>query len=347
LALLSLTGCSGGSPESGAAPASGSAGGDGDGKPFLMFISNSNSDWWSAVEKGMQDGGKEFGARVVLKRNDGRREGQIRYLEDALSLPDVKGVAVSVLDAKSPGIADRMRDLQKAGKAVITIDSDGQADARRAYIGTNNRKAGAVAGKVAAALRPKGGKTAFFVGEAASTNALERLEGFLEGAGTSFVKVETFEDHSDKNRAQVNVSTAITKYPDLDVLVGLWSYNAPAIGEEVSRSAEVRKRVTVVTFDLDERAVNHLEQRRIDASVVQNPYEMGYQGVKLLKAMITNDTATIGQMLPNGATEIDTGVRVITPSKEAFGKEPPVPAGEVFDIQEMKSWLAGKGLKSS
>ena len=52
-----------------------------------------------------------------------------------------------MMEADSPGIADKMRELQKSGKIVITIDSDGQKDARRAYIGTNNRKAGEVAGK--------------------------------------------------------------------------------------------------------------------------------------------------------------------------------------------------------
>src|SRR5262249_19243615 len=139
--------------------------------PRLVFVTNSNSDWWTAVEKGMTDGGQKFGARVQLKRNDGQAEGQIRLLEDTLSQPDVKGVAVSVLEAESPGIADRMRELEKAGKIVIAVDSDGQPDARRAYIGTNNKKAGEAAGKAAATLRPQGGKTVVFVGTASAANA--------------------------------------------------------------------------------------------------------------------------------------------------------------------------------
>src|SRR5262245_17661194 len=189
-----------------------------------MFISNSNSDWWSAVEQGMKDGGAKFGAQVELRRNESQPEGQIRLLEDALSLPDVKGVAVSVLEAESPGIADKMRELEKAEKVVIAVDSDGQSDARRAYIGTNNRKAGEAAGKAAAQLRPKGGKTAVFVGTASAANAIERREGFFAGAGPAFKQIEVYEDGGDKNRAQVNVQTAITKYPDLDALLGLWSY---------------------------------------------------------------------------------------------------------------------------
>ena len=100
--------------------------------------------------------------------------------------------------------------------------------------------------------------------------------------------------------------------------------------------------MNVVTFDLDELAVEHVEAGRIDATVCQNPYEMGYRGVRLLKALIEKDTKTVDEMLPDGATVIDTGVRVIVPSKDS-----PVKGDNVIDIQEMKSWLASKGLKSS
>jgi len=360
-ALLGLAaGCGGGGGESreasggpgtaadtkttGTAPATGTGTGTGTGKgPRLLFITNSNSDWWNAVEKGMQDGAAKFGARAELRRNNkGQLEGQIRLLEDALSLPDVKGVAVSVLEAESPGIADKMRELRKAGKVVIAIDSDGQPDARRAYIGTNNRKAGEVAGKAAAQIRPKGGKTAFFVGTMAAANARERRDGFLEGAGKAFVKAEDLEDGGDKNRAQRNVTTAITKFPDLGVLVGLWSYNAPRIAEEVGKAPDLRKRVSVVTFDLDELAVDYIEKGWIDAAVCQNPYEMGYQGVRLLKALVEDDKAAVSEMLPGDASVIDTGVRVIVPSKDS-----PVKGENVIDIKAMKEWLASKGLKSS
>jgi ribose transport system substrate-binding protein len=308
-----------------------------------LFVSNSNADWWNAVEKGMKDGGEKFGADVELRRNEGQPEGQIRLLEDALSLPDVQGVAVSVLEAESPGIADAMRKLQNAGKIVLAIDSDGMSDARRAYIGTNNRKAGEAAGKAAAALRPQGGKTAVFVGTDAAANAIERREGFFAGAGPAFSQLEVFEDGADKNRAQVNVQQAITKYgQELGVLLGVWSYNAPRIAEEVSKFPDLRKQTTVVTFDLDELAVGQLERGMIDATVCQNPYEMGYQAVRLLKALVEKDQATIDAMLPQRATVIDTGVRVIVPSKDS-----PVRGDNVIDIREMKEWLASKGLKSS
>jgi ribose transport system substrate-binding protein len=354
LMALGPAGCGGGAadqaadqPASGSSPASvsGSQSTSGGALPRLMIVTNGNSDWWTAVDMGMNDGAKEFGARVEMRRNtQGDPAGQIRLLEDVLSLPDVQGVAVSVLEAESPGVADKMRDLQKAGKVVITIDSDGQKDARRAYIGTINRKAGEVAGKAARTLRPQGGRTVMFVGTASAANASERREGFFVGAGPEFQKVkgELFEDGTDYSRAQSNVQTAIGKYPDAGVFLGLWSYNAHYIAEEVAKSPELRKKVTIVTFDLDELASGDLARGAIDVTVCQNPYQMGYLGVRLLKAFVTKDQKTIDEMLPAGTDTIDTGVRVIVPTKDS-----PVKGDNVIDIDEMKKWLASKGLKSS
>ncbi len=335
LAVASIAGCGGG----------GSGGG-----PKILFVTNSNADWWNAVEKGMLDAGKQLNITVEMRRNEGSTQGQVERLREALSLPGVEGVAVSVIEADAPGVIDAMRELQKAGKIVITIDSDvapNKQDVRRGYIGTNNVKAGEAAGRAALALRPEGGKVITFVGTSAAANAKERKQGFFLGAGKGFEDIETFEDQGDHSRAGTNVQNAITKYPDLNLLLGLWSYNAPAIAEEVSRSPEVRQRTTVVTFDLDEAAVRHIEKRNIDATVCQNPYEMGFQGVKLLKALLEKDEKTVKEVLPDGSTR-DTGVRVIVPDADSPVLKANKDQGDdVITIDEMKSWLASKGLRSS
>jgi ribose transport system substrate-binding protein len=314
----------------------------------IVLVTNGNSDWWSAVEKGMKDAANKFSADVEMKRNnDGQVEGQIRLLEEALSASDVKGVAVSVVEADAPGIADAMRKLKEAGKFVVTIDSDiapSAAETRRFYIGTDNAKAGEITGKAAAALRPQGGTVAVFVGTASAANARARLEGFYVGAGEKFVKppVEVFEDQTDMNRAQSLPETAITKHPDVGVMLGLYSYNAPRIAAEVAKVPEFRRKTTVVTFDLDEQAVEHLEKGNIDVSVCQNPYEIGYQAVRVLKALSRDDKATVEEMFPKGATTLDTGVRVIVPKADS-----PVKGDNVITIKDMKDWLVSKGLRSS
>jgi ribose transport system substrate-binding protein len=318
-------------------------------KGRIVLVTNGNSDWWSAVEKGMKDGGTKFAADVEMKRNQegAGTEGQIRLLEEALGASDVKGVAVSAYEPDAPGITDAMRKLKEAGKFVITIDSDvapSAAETRSFYIGTDNARAGEYAGKAAQALRPQGGTVAVFVGSASSANAKARLDGFFVGAGPKFVKppIEVFEDQHDMNRALSLPEVAITKHPDIGVMLGLYSYNAPRIASEVAKVPEFRKKATIVTFDLDEQAVSHLEKGEIDVSVCQNPYEIGFQSVRLLKALIGSDKATVEEMFPNGAITRDTGVRVIVPKADS-----PVKGDKVTTIKDMKEWLVGKGLKSS
>jgi ribose transport system substrate-binding protein len=348
-AVFVLMGCGGGSEttegSSGVtAPAVAKSGE----KLNLVFVSNGESDWWAAVEKGMKDGGDAFGANVRLMRNRGQATGQIKLLEDILSQPDVQGVAVSVYESNTPGIADALRELQNAGKKVITIDSDiapEQASVRRAYVGSNNARAGEAAGKLAAVLRPAGGGVCVFVGTSSAANARERLAGFFKGAGPKFTRLEVFDDGVDEAKASNNVQNAITKYNDIGVLLGLWSYNGPHIGEQVKAAPEIRKKTNVVTFDLDERAIDLIAQGYIDVSVCQNPYDMGYKGVRLLKALITKDEATVKELLPDGST-CDTGLRLIVPSVESplRGNN----QGEnVITIEEIKKWLTSKGLRST
>ena len=161
----------------------------------IVLITNGNSDWWSAVETGMKDGASKFSADVEMKRNleGAGTEGQIRLLEEALGTSEVQAVAVSAVDADAPGIADTMMRLRDVGKVVITIDSDVAPSAimsRRFYIGTDNARAGEVAGKAAATLRPQGGPVAVFVGTASAANARARLDGFFAGAGPKFTPGE-------------------------------------------------------------------------------------------------------------------------------------------------------------
>ena len=355
--LLLAAGCgetadhSGASAPSTAGPA-GTSGSSAAGAPKFLFVTNGNSDWWNAVQKGMDDGAKAFGCQVELKRNNGQLQGQVEKLREALARSDVAGVAVSVYEADAPGVLDAMRELKKSGKVVITIDSDvaaEAADARAGYIGTNNVKAGEVAGRAAKTLRPQGGRVQAFVGVSSAANARERIEGFKKGAGETFELKpgDTWEDGNDPGRASSNVKSAVSKTPDLGLLLGIWSYNAAPIAEEVKGNAELRKKASVVTFDLDEAAVEHLTGGTIDASVCQNPYEMGFQAVKLLKALVKKDDEAVKAVLPDGKSR-DTGVRIIVPRADSpVMKELKAQGDDVITIDEMKTWLESKGLKSS
>ncbi|HEY3966973.1 MAG TPA: substrate-binding domain-containing protein [Planctomycetaceae bacterium] len=348
LATVFLIGCGGDSPSGGAGAGGKSDGGTGKasegsgaaGDFKIVILTNGSSPFWDACHVGLKDAGKELGIRVELVRNDATEGGQIRRLEQLATQSDVKGVAISVLESQAAGVAGRMKALRDKGVKVITIDSDGPRDAREAFVGTNNLEGGRELGKLAAQLRPTGGKAVAFVGFLGAQNAKERIQGFKEGMGDKFELVDSMEDGVDNTKAQNNVTASIQNHPDVNILAGIWSYNAPAIAKVISANGR-RQDFTIVTFDCEPGAIVAMEKGLIDAMVVQDPYNMGYTGANLLHHLITGDQAGVDEYL-KGGDNVDTGLKVIVPTEDS-----PLQSRFRTTLFDFKSWLKEKGLKGS
>jgi len=92
------------------------------------------------------------------------------------------------------------------------------------------------------------------------------------------------------------VKNALTKDPALKCVVGLWSYNGPAIikaVEEMEQADAKIKEVKIVTFDEEDDTLAGVQKGRIYATVVQQPYEFGYQSIKLMQKYLADDKADI------------------------------------------------------
>jgi ribose transport system substrate-binding protein len=183
------------------------------------------------------------------------------------------------------------------------------------------------------------------------------MNGFKESVGDAFKEVDRMSDEMDLSKARDNVRTALVNHPDLTALVGIWAYNAPAIAE-VTQERGVRDRLTIITFDAQAAALNHMDEGKIDAMVVQNPFDMGVQTVRLLRAMLASDEATVKEMFPRrGEPDGDiytTGLRLIVPNTESplnSMKTGAASAGskgvEIMLLPAFREWLAKYGLSSS
>ncbi|MDA0834071.1 MAG: substrate-binding domain-containing protein [Planctomycetota bacterium] len=327
----------------------------------IMLLTNGDSPFWDAVRAGLLDAQDELhladaGWQAVLEVNDGTPQGQIDKLRQFASQSDIVAVGVSALDAQNVAVADELRGLQKKGVKVITVDSDVDRDtlrdARFAFIGTDNLVAGQVLGNCAKHLNADGGGYVTFVGRTGAQNAIERIGGFAEGAGENFTSLDSMADDTDRTRARDNVRNAIRNHGDqLTTLVGIWSYNAPAI-VDIVKELGVRDKTTVVVFDAEPLAIEEMANGQIDAMVVQNPYQMGYQGVRLLKALVEDDKETLAEMFPNhGEPEgdiFDTGLKVVVPNADSpLKKEHVSDRSEYWLLDDFRTWLKENDLTGS
>lgn len=104
--------------------------------------------------------------------------------------------------------------------------------------------------------------------------------------------LDTRTDLTDRSRAKQNVEDALIRYPDIDCLVGLWSYNGPAILSAV-KNAKKEGKTPIVCFDEEADTLQGIADGYIHATVVQQPFEFGYQSVKVLTALSRGDKSLV------------------------------------------------------
>lgn len=344
----------------GASSSAGSAGGGGTKR--IVLLNNTDSPFWDAARRGIDQAVKDLklaekGFTAGMDSNDGTEQGQIDRLRQYGTQSDIFAVIISPLSASNAAIADELKKLKDKGIIIGCFDSDLDPKfqpIREFYVGTNNVRGGEVLGVAAKNIKPEGGSYVQFVGTDAQQNAIERMNGFTAAAGDKFVQKDRRLDDADRSRARDNVRDVIDKYKDLSVLVGIWSYNAPAI-VDVVKEKDVRKQFTIVTFDAEQLAIQKMGEGMIDAMVVQNPFGMGYDSVRYAFAKGTGDEATVKSMFPKlgqpGGDILDTGLKVVVPDAgspltpemfQSYGS-----GVEFMSFTQFQEWLKKYNLTSS
>ena len=340
----------------------------------FIFITNGDDPYFDVLNAGLQAGAEKFaladkGLEVVMEKNNATAQGQIDRLRQLVTQADVAGVAISVIQAENVAIVAELKRLTEKGVSVITVDGDINqklfSDGRPYYIGTDNSIAGRLLGTAGRKVLESRGITEGgfiqFTGFTDNDNARARMNGCREAIGKNYSEVDRMADSFDHSRARDNVRSALVNHPDVKALVGIWAYNAPAIAEVVAERG-IRDQVSIFTFDAAAQAIEHMAIGNIDCMIVQNPFEMGVQTVRLLLAMQEGQDAVLTSMFPDydqpGGDKFTTGLRLIIPDAWENDKDAPiskkdlesaVSAGtlEVLSLSVFREWLKKYGLSSS
>jgi ribose transport system substrate-binding protein len=276
----------------------------------VAFVTNNASDFWTIVRRGCEKADAELAGVEVDFRipHDGTAAQQKQIVDDLLSR-GCRGIAISPVD---PANQTQMLDAAAERAAIVCSDSDAPKSRRLCYVGTDNVAAGRQAGELVRKLLPNGGEIVAFVGTLDAQNAVERLRGLqevIDGSGVYLRKVLT--DETDRVRSKSNVLDALTTYPEAGCLVGIWSYNGPAILNAVQEHGRLGK-IGIVCFDEEEETLAGVERGHIAATVVQQPYEFGYQSIRLLAEIAGGDRSRVPK---DGLLHVPT--RVIGPGQVA------------------------------
>lgn len=261
------------------------------GKHKLAFVTNNASDFWVIARKGTEKAAKEIpNIEVEFKiPSDGTAAEQQRLVDDLLAR-GIHGIAISPVD---PANQTQMLNRVASQTLVVTQDSDAPNSNRACYVGTDNVAAGRQAGDLVKEALPNGGKIMVFVGVLDAENARQRYQGLKEAlAGSNIEIIDVRTDNTDRVRAKANASDTLVNNPDIAGMVGLWSYNGPAILSAVREANKVDK-VKIVAFDEEDPTLSGIKDGSIYATVVQQPFEFGYKSMSLMAKILDGDKSEI------------------------------------------------------
>ncbi len=260
-------------------------------KQKLAFVVNAASDFWKLAEAGVKAAQAELPEYDLQFRYPAQGTAALQNaLMDDLVAAGTDAIMISSVDPKTS--IDAFNRI--AGQVpLFTTDSDAPDSERIAYLGSSNTAAGIQAGEIAVEALPDGGKCMGFVGFLGADNAIERIAGFrqaVEGSGIELVDVRG--DDVDFARARSNVDDVLAAQPDITCMVGFYSYNPPKIYEALQAAGKLGE-ITVIAFDEDPVTLGAVREGSFAGTVVQDPYQWGYQGMHLMADFLEGDKSGV------------------------------------------------------
>ena len=257
----------------------------------LAFVTNNSADFWTIARRGVEKADAELADVDAEFRltSDGTAAEQQRIVDDLLT-KGVDGIAISPVD---PQNQTALINAAAKRALVFTQDSDAPQTDRRLlhrHRQRGRRPPGRAAHSRSHPRRRIDHAVRRQARRAECAGADPGHQGGAEGSKIRIIDVRT--DDVDDVRAKANAADTLVRYPDIKGLVGLWSYNGPAILNAVREAGKVG-RVRIVAFDEADETLAGVKDGAIHATVVQQPYEFGYQAIMRMAQAVRGDRSFI------------------------------------------------------
>ncbi len=274
-----------------------------------IIVKDTTSFYWQIVLAGARQAGRDLHINVpeLGAQSEADIAGQISILENAVA---GKPAAVVISPTQFAALGKPIDQAAKQVK-IVGIDSGADSKAFTSFLTTDNVQGGrAGADALAAGIMAKNGGKA--EGQVALITSLagvgsldQRAKGFKEQLAAKYPGLKLTADKVADGQATtgLNIMTdLITANPDLKGVFASNLIMAQGAGQAIAEN-KMQGKIALIGFDNDEKLVKMLGDGVIYALIVQDPYRMGYDGVK------TALMASKGEAVP---AFVDTGVNTIT-----------------------------------
>lgn len=260
--------------------------------------------FWQSIYRGAKDAGEEAGVEIFWHgpERESSREKQIQIVEDFIARK-ISGVVLAPID--STALVPQVERLYAKKIPCVIIDSGIDTDKYVSFIATDNYKGGVMAARRMGEILNGKGKVIVVKYSPGSASTTKRENGFINTIEKEFPEIEIVDAKYGMDTVETALQATedlLMKNPELD---GLYACNeSTSIGALRALQSQGRAgRVKMIGFDSAELLIEGIKAGVVDSFVLQNPYKMGYEGVRIMVAKLD------GKEVPR---HMDTGVVLAT-----------------------------------
>ena len=261
-------------------------------KKFTVAVipKGTTHEFWKSIHAGSNKAASELSAQgadteVIWKgplREDDREQ-QIQVVE-GFAAQGISGIVLAPLDNRA--LVRPVVDAGSAGVPTVIIDSGLETESIVSFVATDNRKGGVLAAERMAQLLNGKGKVMVLRYAEGSASTTEREEGFIGEIKQKFPEIQLI---STDQYAGATRDTAKRASENLlnrfgDEVQGIFTPNESSTAGMLSALQDIGKagKVQFVGFDNSQLFIDAMRADQLHGVVVQNPFNMGYLGVKTM-----------------------------------------------------------------
>lgn len=250
-------------------------------KPFIAVVARGfEHEFWSTVRQGSLAAAGELAIPLSFDgpATEEMVDVQIDFLQNAVTR---KADAILLAALDSAALVGPVEKAQAAGIAVATFDAGVETEVLF-HVGTDNRTGGALAAQHLGELIGGSGEVGVILHDQESETGIERWVGFSEGMRELYPGVEIIPPvvgGGNPERSAGLLRQLLQEHPGLD---GVFAANE---GSTIGAAMVVGERggePKLVGFDASREELELLREGVIDGLVAQDPFNMGYLGVRML-----------------------------------------------------------------
>ena len=278
---------------------------------IAVIPKGTSHEFWKSIHAGAIKASRELSTQgndveVIWKgplREDDREQ-QIQVVEGFTS-QGVDGIVLAPLDNRA--LVRPVEEAKSANVPTVIIDSGLDSNSIVSFVATDNRKGGMLAADRLGQLLSGKGKVILLRYAEGSASTQDREDGFLQEIKQKFPGIELI---SSDQYAGATRDTAKRASENLlnrfgEEVQGIFCPNESTTAGMLLALQDIGKagKVTFVGFDTSQTFIDAMRAKQLHGIVVQNPFNMGYLGVRTMVESLQGKTVD---------KRIDTGVTMIT-----------------------------------